>query len=163
MTKQIQKNRVCGAATIEFTLAASALFLFLIMVIAGSVLFFTRSALVETTRRAARYASMQAATSPAGGSLRTTNGCDTTGPSVTAIKNYALYGNSAGTGPKLVSDLQASNICIEYSSFGVGSGTVSVSITGYDFAFRVPGVNRTITMPPYRTTINGESAGAFPP
>jgi|KBSMisStaDraftv2_1062788.scaffolds.fasta_scaffold01152_13 Flp pilus assembly protein TadG len=151
-----------GTATLEFALAAATFFLLLIMVIAGGVLFFTRSALVETTRRAARYAATQAATSPAGSSLRTTNGCDTTGPSVTAIKNYALYGNAAGTGSKLVSDLQASNICIEYSSFGVGSGTVSVSITGYDFIFKVPGINQTITMPPFRTTLNGESAGASP-
>jgi len=162
MRGQYTNNSERGVATVEFALASATLFMLLIMVVAGSVLFFTRNALVETTRRGARYAALQAATTPAGASFRTTNGCDSTGPSVTAITNYALYGNSAGTGPKLVSDLQPSNICIEYSGFGVGQGTVSVSITGYNFIFKVPGINQTISMPAYRTTINGESAGAMP-
>jgi len=162
MRRFYTNNSERGVSTVEFALASATLFMLLIMVVAGSVLFFTRNALVETTRRGARYAALQAATTPAGGSLRTTDGCDSTGPSVTAIKNYALYGNSGGTGAKLVSDLTPSNICIEYSGFGVGQGTVSVSITNYDFIFKVPGINQTISMPAYRTSVSGESVGASP-
>jgi hypothetical protein len=116
--------------------------------------------LVDATRRGARFASMQAAANPAG-TIRTTNGCDTTGPSLTAITNYAIYGNAAGTGTN-VSGLTPNNICVEYSNFGVQTGTVTVSVRNFNFNFVIPGISRVITMPPYRTTVSGESAGASP-
>jgi TadE-like protein len=152
-----------GVATLEFALTAAFFFLMLVVVIAGGLLFFTRSALVECTRRSARFAAMQAATTPAG-TVRTTPAgtCDSTGPSLTAIRNVAMNGNPAGTGPKLVPSLLPSNICVEYSAFGVGSGTVSVSITGYTYNFLVPGINLQITMPPFRSTVVGESVGTTP-
>jgi Flp pilus assembly protein TadG len=155
-------NSQRGVATVEFALTASFFFMMLIVVIGGGMLFWTHNALVETTRRAARFAATQPASTPAG-TVRTTNGCDSTGPSLANIRNYALYGNAAGTGSKLVENLQPSNICVEYVNFGVATGTVSVSITGFTSHFVVPGINRTITMPPYRTTVAGENAGTFPP
>ncbi|HJX89600.1 MAG TPA: hypothetical protein VJ372_03845, partial [Pyrinomonadaceae bacterium] len=101
--------------------------------------------------------------------------CDSTGPALNDIKNYTIYGNTAGTGPKLVQGLTPANICVEYGStpldpvapglppgFGVGQGTVSVSIINYDFHFVVPLITRTIRMPPYRSTMGGESAGVIP-
>lgn len=154
MTKHSER----GVATLEFALTAAAFFMMLVVVLAGGLLFWTRNALVETTRRAARFAATQPASTPAGTVTSGTN----VGPSVTAIRNVALYGNAAGTGSKLVENLQPSNITIEYASFGVNTGTVSVSITGYTYNFIVPGINRQITMPPFRATIAGESAGAVP-
>ncbi len=144
----------------EFVFIAPFFFMMLVGIVAAGNLFFTHNALVEATRRGARYAAMEAASSPAG-TLRTTQGCDATGPQLTAIKYYAIYGNSAGTGTNLV-NLQPSNICVEYSNFGVATGTVTVSITGFNYNFVIPGISRVITMPAYRTTVPGESAGALP-
>jgi hypothetical protein len=81
---------------------------------------------------------------------------------LTAIKNYAIYGNAAGTGQN-VSGLQPANICVEYSSFGVATGTVTVSIVNFNYNFVIPGISRVIAMPPYRTTVSGESAMPVPP
>jgi TadE-like protein len=158
-----------GATLLEFVVVSLMFFVMLIGICAGGNLYYTHNALVESTRRGARFAAMQAATTPAG-TPWTTNGCDTAGPSVTAIKNYTMYGNTAGTGPKLAPGLTDANICIEYGSlpsdptpgFGVGQGTVSISIINYDFHFVVPLVTQTISMPPYKTTFVGESAGTTP-
>jgi Flp pilus assembly protein TadG len=147
-----------GGTLLEFAIIAPFFFMMLVGIVAAGNLFFTHNALVDATRRGARYASMQAAANPAG-TIRTTQGCDTTGPNLAAIKNYAIYGNTAGTGTN-VSGLQANNICVEYSSFGVQTGTVTVSISNYNFNFVVPGLTRVISMPAYRTTVSGESAGA---
>jgi Flp pilus assembly protein TadG len=149
-----------GGSLLEFVVIAPFFFTMLVGIVAGGNLFFTHNALVDATRRGARYASMQPAANPAG-TIRTTTGCDTTGPSLTAIKNYAIYGNAAGTGTN-VSGLQPSNICVEYSNFGVQTGTVTVSVINYNFNFVIPGLSRVIAMPAYRTTVPGESAGAFP-
>lgn len=150
-----------GGSLLEFVLIAPFFFMMLVGIVAGGNLFFTHNALVDATRRGARYASMQAAASPAG-TIRTTSGCDTTGPSLTAIKNFAIYGNAAGTGEN-VSGLQPANICVEYSGFGVATGTVTVSIVNFNYNFVIPGISRVITMPPYRTTVPGESAMPAPP
>jgi Flp pilus assembly protein TadG len=151
-----------GSTLIEFTVVASGLFMMLLAITAGSNLYFTHNALVEATRRGARYAATQAAASPAG-TLRTTAAgtCDSSGPSLTAIRNYAIYGNAAGTGTNLV-NLQPANICIEYSGFGVGTGSVSVSITGFTYNFVIPFINQQVAMPAYRSTAAGESAGTTP-
>ena len=153
-------RRQRGGTLLEFVLIAPFFFMMLVGIVAAGNLFFTHNALVEATRRGARYASTQAAACPAG-TITTTSGCDTTGPSLTAIRYYAIYGNAAGTGTNLV-NLQPSNICVEYSGFGVGVGTVTVSITSFNYNFVIPGISRVITMPAYRTTVTGESAGASP-
>jgi hypothetical protein len=163
-TQRNSKSRERGSTIIEFAVVASAFFMMLIGICAGSNLYFTHNALVEATRRGARYA----ATEPAD----TICGTPTQGPSncpacLTRIQNYAVYGNSAGTGSPLVNGLQPSNVTVEYlmvngAKFGVGSGAVSVSITGYNYNFVIPFVNQVITMPAYRTTAAGESAGVLP-
>jgi hypothetical protein len=37
-----------------------------------------------------------------------------------------------------------------------------VSITGYTYNFIVPGINLQIPMPPFRSTVVGESVGTTP-
>lgn len=150
-----------GGSLMEFVFIAPFFFMMLVGIVAAGNLFFTHNALVDATRRGARFASMQAATNPAGTVWTTPSGCDTNSPSLTAIKNYAIYGNAAGTGPN-VSGLQPSNICVEYKNFSVQTGTVTVSVINYNFNFVIPGISRVITMPPYRTTVSAESAGASP-
>ncbi len=131
----------------------------LLAICAGSNLYFTHNALVEATRRGARYAATEPANSTCG---TVTNGASNCSSCLTRIQNYAIYGNAAGTGSPLVNGLQPSNVKVEYSSFGVGQGSVSVSITGYTYYFVIPGINKQITMPAYRTTAAGESAGVLP-
>jgi len=144
----------------EFVFIAPWFFMLLVGIVAAGNLFFAHNALVDATRRGARFASMTAAATPAG-TLRTTSGCDTTGPNLSAIQNYAIYGNTAGTGEN-VSGLSPSNLCVEYSGFGVATGTVTVSIVNFNRSFVIPGISKVINMPPYRTTLTGESAGASP-
>jgi TadE-like protein len=156
--KSVRKDKgEQGSTLLEFTFVAVFFFMMLIGIVAIGNLYFTHNALVETTRRGARYAAMQAAANPAG-TVRTTGGCDTTGPRLTQIRNYAIYGNEAGTGSNLL-NLQPTNICVEYNNFGMNVGSVSVSITGYTYNFVIPGINRVITMPAYRSTAAGETAG----
>ena len=148
-----------GSTLIEFAVVASVFFMMLIGIVAGSNLYFTHNAVVEATRRGARFAATQASNATPG---TVTTGSNV-GPSITAIRNYAIYGNPAGTGSPLLSNLQPANVSVEYAGFGVGTGTVSVSITGYNYNFAIPGGNRQIAMPAYRSTATGESAGTFPP
>jgi Flp pilus assembly protein TadG len=118
----------------------------------------THNALSDAARRGARYAVNQPASSPAGKIVTGTN----TGPSVTAIKNVTVYGNPEGTGQPLVNNLGTSNVNVQYSDYGLGEGTVSVSITGYEFQFVVPLVGTKIQMPNYNTTLTGENVGVVP-
>jgi Flp pilus assembly protein TadG len=153
---RLTDKRQRGGSLMEFVFIAPFFLMLLVGIVAAGNFYFTHNAMVEATRRGARFASMQAASTPAG-TVRTTQGCDTTGPQLTAIKNYAIYGNTAGTGTNLV-NLQPSNICVEYSNFGVAQGTVTVSITGFNYNFVIPGISKVVAMPAYRTTIQGESA-----
>ena len=59
-------------------------------------------------------------------------------------------------------DLSTANVNVDYSGFGLNDGTVSVSITDYQFQFVIPIVGTTITMPSYKTTLTAESAGLIP-
>jgi TadE-like protein len=171
----INNQKQQGATILEFVVVALVFFVMLIAICAGGNLYYTHNALLESTRRGARYGALQAAASPTGTPHVTPSdqACDTTSPSLTNIKNYTMYGNTAGTGTKLAPGLTADNICVNYSAlpsdpslnpgFGVGQGAISVSIINYDFHFVVPLMNATIRMPPYKTTVAGESAGACPP
>jgi len=148
-----KKERQRGAAIIEFTLTAATFFMMIAAIISAGHLFFTHNALVECTRRGARYASMVAA--PA------TQGCQNNSTTVDAVKNMVLYGTPTAGTATLVNNLQASNVTVCYSNdYGVGQGTVSVKIEGYSYTFAVGAFN--INMPAYQTTVVGESAGTVP-
>ena len=80
------------------------------------------------------------------------------------LRGGSLAGGSvtnaaAGTTP-FVPNLQATNVTVTYSTdYGVAIGTISVKIENYQYTFM--GLN--LTMPPYTTTMPGESAGFIPP
>ena len=163
MKSHIDNNRERGVAILEFTLTSVFFFMMLVVIVSGGVLFFTHNALVESTRRGARYAAMQC--NPAD-----TN-CPCYATAATRIQNVVLYGTpTAGTTP-LVPGLQASNVTVTYSpntaaagelpnDFGVGRGTVSVKIENYNYTFwAIAGI--VVHMPQYQTTVVGESAGYF--
>ncbi len=145
------KDSECGTAILEFALTAAFFFMMLISLVAGSHLFWTHNALVESTRRGARYAANQCKPNLAG--------CPNSATTIARVKNVVLY-NSSMTGTKpLVDNLTESNVTVTYdNAFGVASGTVSIKIENYEYTFF--GVNRV--MPPYQTTVAGENAGFVP-
>lgn len=149
----IKKGSETGIATVEFAITFSFFLMMIVAIISAGHLFFTHSALVESTRRGARYA----ATLARPGTESCVNSSTTVGP----VKNVVLYGTTTAGSTTLVSGLQPSNITVCYSSdYGVGQGTVSVKIEGYTYTFAVGAF--VITMPAYQTTVVGESAGAVP-
>jgi len=153
------RTRERGIATVEFAVTAAFFFMMVIAVVAGGHFFWTHNALVESTRRGARYAAMQCRPGAAV--------CDSS-DTLTRIQNMVLYNSpTEGTGAQsLVSNLQRANIVVEYSkrpsspdteAFGVAQGTVSVRIINYNYDFILSPV--AIPMPSYETTVRGESAG----
>ena len=147
-----------GATLLEFAIGATVFFTAMFAVLEFGRALWTHNALSDAARRAARYAINQPASSPAGKTVTGTN----VGPSATAIKNVAVYGNPEGTGQPLFNNLGAGNVQVTYSNFGLGDGSVSVTITGYQFQFIVPIVGTSIQMPNYNTTLTGESVGTTP-
>lgn len=136
-----------GGSLIEFTVVATVFFMMLVGIVAAGNLYYTHNALVEATRRGARYAVLN----PTG--------------STTAVQNVVIYGTPTpptGATP-LVYNLQPGNVTVNYQGLNVAQGTVTVSITGYTFPFVLPSRTTSVTMPPYRTTMTGESAGFIPP
>jgi Flp pilus assembly protein TadG len=154
-----------GTLTLEFTFCAATLFMLLVGIVAGGNLFWTHNALVEATRRGARYASLQC--NPNDGS------CPNSGTADSRIQNVVVYGTDSpgGGATPLVTNLTTTNVTISRATdpnapnppYGVGKGSVTVSITNYQYNFSIPGVSRTITLPPYQTTLTGECAGYVPP
>lgn len=152
------KSGESGTTLVEFAIGATVFLTVMFGVIEFGRALWTHNALADAARRAARYAVNQPASSPAGAKTTGTN----VGPSITAIRNVAVYGDPAGGSQPLVTDLTPTNLNVQYSGFGVGQGTVAVTITNYQFKFVMPIVGTSIQMPDYNTTLTGESAGAIP-
>ncbi|MFZ0064188.1 MAG: TadE family protein [Pyrinomonadaceae bacterium] len=160
VNRTIKKSRQEGSTLVEFAIGASVFLLAMFAVIEFGRALWVHNALADAARRAARYAVNQPASTPAGVPTSGTN----VGPSTAAIRNVGVYGNPGGTGAAMVPNLDpTTNIDVTYSNFGVGQGTVSVSITDYQHQFVVPIIGTTITMPDYQTTLTGESAGVVVP
>ena len=153
MKPQKNKNSERGAAMVEFALTASFFIIMICAIVSGGHLFFTHNAMVEATRRGARYAAMQCKPNLAG--------CANSATTVDRVKNMVLYGTPTAGSTTLVHNLQAANVTVNFSNdFNVGQGTVSVQIDNYTYTFAVAGFQ--ITMPAYHTTVTGESAGQVP-
>jgi Flp pilus assembly protein TadG len=150
-----KKSGQRGATLVEFAVGATVFLTAMFAVIEFGRALWTHNALSDAARRAARYGINQPASTPPG--VRT-SGTDV-GPSITAIKNVAVYGDPAGGTQSLIKDLTPANVNVTYQQFGLGDGTVSVTIQNYQFRFVLPLVGTTITMPNYQTTLTAESAG----
>jgi Flp pilus assembly protein TadG len=147
-----------GATLVEFAIGATVLLTAIFAVLEFGRALWTHNALSDAARRGARYAINQPASSPAGVKTTGTN----VGPSLTAIRNVAVYGNPAGGTNPMVNDLTPTNVNVTYKDFGLGQGTVGVTIQNYQFQFVIPLVGTTITMPDYNTTLTAENAGVMP-
>lgn len=159
VNRMIKKSRQEGSTLVEFAIGASVFLLAMFAVIEFGRALWVHNALADAARRAARYAVNQPASTPAGVPTSGTN----VGPSIADIRNVGVYGNPAGTGAPMVNNLTPTNLDVQYTDFGVGQGSVSVSITGYQHQFVLPIIGTTITMPDYQTTLTGESAGVVVP
>ena len=103
-----KKESESGSAIVEFTITATAFLMMIMAIISAGHLFFTHNALVESTRRGARYAALLAKPS--------TDFCSNSSTTVDPVKNMVLYGQSTVGTTTLVNNLQASNITVCYSS-----------------------------------------------
>ena len=134
-----------GTTLVEFAIGATVFLIAMFAVIEFGRLLWTHNALADAARRGARYAVNHKASD------------------VAAVKNVVVYGNPAGGATPLVNNLTTANVQVDYPSFGVGAGTASVRIEGYQFNFIIPVIGAKISMPNYATTLTGESAGLEPP
>ena len=138
------KENERGSTLVEFSIGVTVFVTAMFAVLEFGRLLWVHNALTDAARRGARYAVMHAASD------------------VTAVKNIVVYGDAAGTGNPMLDNLSTANVVVNYNSFGLNDGTVSVSITNYQFQFVLPLLGTTITMPSYKTTLTGESAGFIP-
>jgi len=133
-----------GSTLVEFSIGVTVFLTAMFGVLEFGRALWVHNALTDAARRGARYATMH---SPADSDQ---------------VKNVVVYGDPAGGGQPMLNNLSTANVNVNYNNFGLNDGTVSVSITGYQFQFVVPIIGTTITMPSYTTTLTAESAGYVP-
>jgi Flp pilus assembly protein TadG len=133
-----------GSTLVEFAIGVTVFLTAMFGVLEFGRALWVHNALSDAARRGARYATMH---SPADSDQ---------------VKNIVVYGDPAGGGQPMLENLSTANVNVNYNNFGLNDGTVSVSITNYQFQFVVPIIGTTITMPSYTTTLTAESAGYVP-
>lgn len=133
-----------GTTLVEFSIGVTVFLISMFGVVEFGRALYTHNALADAARRGARYATLHSST-------------DTQG-----VKNVVVYGDPAGGSQPLVPNLSTANVSVNYSDFALNKGTVTVSITSYQFQFVLPLVSSSITMPSYSTTLTGESIGFIP-
>jgi Flp pilus assembly protein TadG len=146
-TKTNRKNER-GAALVEFAIVATVFLSVMFGVIEFGRLFWTHNALRDAARRGVRYAA--------------TRRNDAAG--IQAVKNVVVYGDPNGGSTPVVPGLSTGNVNVEHVNYnGVQlSSRSTVSISSYQFQFSVPLLGGTMTLPAYRTSLPGESAGYVP-
>ncbi|MEN3329214.1 MAG: hypothetical protein V7638_4021 [Acidobacteriota bacterium] len=133
-----------GSTLVEFAIGVTVFLTAMFGVLEFGRALWVHNALSDAARRGARYATMHSPTD------------------IDQVKNVVVYGDAAGGGQPMLNNLSTANVNVSYNSFGLNDGTVSVSITNYQFQFVVPIIGTTITMPSYTTTLTAESAGYIP-
>ena len=133
-----------GSTLVEFAIGVLVFATAMFAVLEFGRVLWAHNALTDAARRGARYAV-----------LHTANDVD-------QVKNVVVFGDAAGTGNPMLPNLTADNVNVAYNGFGLNDGTVTVSITNYQFQLVIPMVGTTLTMPSYSTTLTGESAGLIP-
>ena len=141
----------------EFAIISVVFFMIIFGIIEFGRLFYIHNALTDAARRGARYAALH---------KEIDKDC---------VKNVVVYGEThvnpetcAPTGPALINGLTTTNIVVTHAGpdahtgYGMNLGTVTVEITNYTFNLSIPFARRTLTMPPYVTTLTAESAGEEP-
>jgi len=140
-----------GAAIVEFAIVATVFLTVMFGILEFGRLFWTHNALRDATRRGARYATIRKN--------------DSAG--IAAVKNMVVYGDpnaNPATATPVVSGLSTGDVNVQYQNYNgvLLSSRASVSISNYQFQFAVPLIGGTISMPAYRSSLPGESAGFVP-
>ena len=133
-----------GAALVEFAIAATVFLTAMFAILEFGRALWVHNALTDAVRRGARYAVIHRASD------------------IDSVKNVVVYGDPAGGTQPVVENLTTANVTVTYTNFSLNSGTVSVSITNYQFQFVLPFMGTTISMPNYNTTLTAESVGLTP-
>ena len=133
-----------GATLVEYSIAVMVFMVAMFAVIEFGRAIWVHNALSDAARRGARYAALHSAAD------------------VADVKNVVVYGDPAGGSTPTIPNLSTTNVSVTYSQFALNKGTVSVSVTNYQFQFVIPIVGTTISMPSYTTTLTGESVGFVP-
>jgi len=133
-----------GSTLVEFSIGVTVFLTAMFGVLEFGRALWVHNALTDAARRGARYATMHSPTD------------------IDGVKNVVVYGDPSGSGQPMLTNLSTANVNVSYNNFGLNDGTVSVSITNYQFQFVIPIVGTTITMPSYTTTLTAESAGYIP-
>lgn len=141
---RVKKNNQRGSTLVEFAIGITVFATAMFAVLEFGRALWVHNALTDAARRGARYAVLHSA------------------GDINQVKNVVVFGNPAGTGNPMVNNLGTANVNVTYNNFGLNDGTVTVSITNYQFQFVIPLVGTSITMPSYSTTLTGESAGLIP-
>ena len=138
------KSNEQGATLVEFSIAALVFLTVMFGVIEFGRALWVHNALADAARRGARYASVHSS------------------GDADKVRNIVVYGDEDGGQTPMIPNLTTGNVSVNYSNWAVNGGTVTVSITEYEFQFVIPIVGTTITMPSYTTTLTGESIGFVP-
>ena len=138
------KSSECGATLVEYSIALMVFLIATFAVVEFGRALWVHNALADAARRGARYAVLHSAND------------------VADVKNVVVYGDPAGGDQPSIPNLTVDNVAVTYSDFGLNKGTVSVSVTNYQFQFGVPILGTTIPLPEYTTTLTGESVGWVP-
>ena len=133
-----------GSTLVEFAIGVTVFLTAMFAVLEFGRALWVHNALTDAARRGARYATMHSQ------------------GDIDSVKNVVVYGDPAGSGQPMLTNLTTANVNVTYNNFGLNDGTVSVSITNYQFQFVVPIIGTTITMPSYTTTLTAECAGYIP-
>lgn len=135
-----------GATLVETAIAGSVFLTVVFALLEFSRLLWTHNALADAARQGARYAAIST-------------------QSTANVQNMVVYGaiSPAVDAKPVVYGLTTGHVAVTYSGFGVKQGSVSVRITGYQFNFIVPLIGATMTLPDYKASLTGESAGYTPP
>jgi len=140
------KSNEQGATLVEFSIAALVFLTVMFGVIEFGRALWVHNALADAARRGARYASLHS-DSP---------------EDQEKVKNVVVYGDEDGGETPMIPNLTIDNVTVNHTDWAVNGGTVTVSITEYEFQFVIPIVGTTIAMPSYTTTLTGESIGFVP-
>ncbi len=150
MTRNLARRTERGAALVEFAIVSTTFLLLLFGVVEFGRLFWAHNALKDAARRGTRYAIVRKN--------------DAAG--IQAVKNMVVYGdpNAGGGAQPILPGLTTANVNVQYQNFNgvLLSSRATVSITNYKFQFAVPMIGNLLTMPAYRTSLPGESAGFVP-
>lgn len=138
------KDNERGSTLVEFAIGVTVFATAMFAVLEFGRALWVHNALTDAARRGARYAVLHS------------EGAST------EVKNVVVYGDASGTGNPMLENLSTANVNVVYNNFGLNDGTVTVSITGYEFQLVIPIIGTKITMPSYSTTLTGESAGYIP-